>query len=148
MERDDIFASSMAPMIPEGRHRALVRWTTLALGLSLEACASMSGTLPRVTALPPEAGYKLLRPGAVAVACDSGFFPDVRPMAGDLLARTTADLLTRDAEADAIVRAKVDWSGWSMGVYGRRCVRMEGDVVRTVRTVLLPMPGEHGHHQH
>ena len=132
-------------MIVEGRpSRASV---AAALCVGLTACAHGSGTIPRVTALPPETGYKLLRPAAVSLACDGGFFGGGG--ASDLLARTTADLLSRDAEADAIVQAKVEWTGWSIGVYGRRCVRMEADVVRSVRTILLPMPGEgHGHHGH
>jgi hypothetical protein len=118
----------------------------LAFCLALAACARGSGTIPRMTALPPESGYKLLRPAAVAVACEGGFFEG--NASSDLLARTTADLLARDAEADAILQAKVEWTGWSIGVYGRRCVRVEGDVVRSVRTILLPMAHGDGHQGH
>jgi hypothetical protein len=150
MERDDEFASSMAPMIPEGVRRvARASPMPLMICLSLTACTNVSGTIPRVTALPHDAGYKLLRPGAVSVACESGFLPDALVPTDDLLARTTADLLARDVEADAVVRARIDVTGWSIGLYGRRCVRVEGDVVRSVRTILLPMAdGGHGHHGH
>jgi hypothetical protein len=134
-------------MTPEGRRARGATLVWLAFCLPLAACASGFGTIPRVTAFPAETGYKLLRPAAVAVACESGFFRGAA--SDDLLARTTADLLARDTEADAIVQAKIEWTGWSIGVYGRRCVRVEGDVVRSVRTILLPMAGDaHRHHGH
>jgi hypothetical protein len=109
----------------------------------LAACTTSAGTLPRVGPLPPEAGFKLLKPGASAIACEGGLFTSYGAPT-DLMGRVTASLLGRDAEADSVINAQVEWSSWSIGVYARRCVRMEGDVARSVRTILLPMPGGHG----
>ena len=149
MERDGDFASSMSRMIPEGHGGWSASVVPLIGCILLVACASTSGTIPRVTAMAPEAAYKLLLPGAVAVACEGEFFPSMAPTSADLVSTATTDLLARDEEADAIVQAKIRWSAWSIGLYGRRCLRMEGDVVRSVRTILLPMGGEqHRLHEH
>jgi hypothetical protein len=89
----------------------------------------------------------MLRPAQTAVECaGDGLVASETP---DLLDRAVRRLLARDDEADSLVNARVESTRWSLGVYGRRCVTVTGDVVRSTSTVLLPMPGEHqGHGAH
>jgi hypothetical protein len=109
--------------------------------------------VPRLAAPDPNAGHKMLQPQATVTECLTET-PWARPgpAGDDLLQRAVARLLAADAEADAIVDARLEWTGWSVGVYGRRCVTLTGDVVRSIRTVVLPMPvhggshSAHGHH--
>ena len=131
--------------IEHTRPSAVTRLRVVLIGGMLQSC-TMVGTVPRAAAVRPNEGYKLLRPGAVAVACEAGVPAWLGAERRDLLGQVTADLLGRDPEADCILHARIEWSSWSIGIYARRCVRMEGDVARAVRTVVLPMPGEHVHH--
>jgi hypothetical protein len=100
--------------------------------------------VPRLERLDAAQGFKMLRPAAVATACRTE-----GPFAGtedDLLATALGDLLARDDEATAVVNGRVESTFWTIGVYGRRCVQLTGDVVRFTTTVLLPM--SEGHHRH
>jgi hypothetical protein len=112
----------------------------------LSSCTTGLGTLPRVQAPPDTQGYKMLRPGQTAVECaGEGLGSEPR----DLLDAAVRGLLARDDEADSLINARVESTQWSLGVYGRRCVTVTGDVVRSTSTILLPMPGEHqGHGAH
>ncbi len=119
----------------------------LAIGLmvlAVVACTGTVGTLPRITLLAPTDGFKMLRPNVSATRCRAGglFARDD----GDLAGAAVKDLLTRDDEGDAVLNVKVESTSWSLGVYGRRCVTVSGDVVRSVRSVVLPMPGSHAEH--
>jgi hypothetical protein len=116
---------------------------TLLAGLTM-AC-STSTTLPRLTLVDPLDGFKMLRPSARATECGGAAFWG-RPATRDLGALALARLLNSDDEADAVVNARLEWTWWSIGVYGRRCVTVTGDVVRSIRTVRLPMPVHHGDH--
>ena len=114
-------------------------------------CTATVGGVPRLERLDPAQGFKMLRPAAVATACrEEG--PFSRPDDGtevDLLGTALQDLLARDDEATAVVNGRVESTSWTLGVYGRRCVRLTGDIVRFTATVLLPMgEGHHGHHGH
>jgi hypothetical protein len=103
--------------------------------------------LPRVQAPPDTQGYKMLRPAQTAVECAGDGprrFGAARPAR-----RAVRRLLARDGEADSVINARVESTQWSLGVYGRRCVTVTGDVVRSTSTIMLPMPGEHqGHGAH
>jgi hypothetical protein len=103
----------------------------------------MLGTIPRVAPTDPTQGFKMLQPGASATACRSG---GAGTEDADLIGRALRTLLARDREATEVVNARAESTGWSIGVYGRQCVTLTGDVVRTTPTVLLPM--EHGGHVH
>jgi hypothetical protein len=59
-----------------------------------------------------------------------------------------ARLLELDPEANAVVNARLEASFWSIGIYGRECLTMWGDVVRSTTSLLLPMPGHEGHGGH
>jgi hypothetical protein len=111
-------------------------------------CTTVIGGAPRLEALDPAQGFKMLRPTATATACrSSGLL--ARPSADDLLERALRELLARDEEATTVVNGRVESTGWSIGVYGRQCVKLSGDVVRLAPTVLLPMgEGHAGHHGH
>jgi hypothetical protein len=107
----------------------------------------MSATLPRVTRVDPLAGFKMLKPGATVRECRGGpVWTRSDPSEQDLGLVALRRLLETDDEADAVVNARLEWTSWSVGVYGRRCVTLTGDLVRSIRTVRLPMPGDHGDH--
>jgi len=111
------------------------------------SCTAGLGSLPRVQALPDSQGYKMLRPAQTVVECagDGITGSDAR----DLLDAAIRRLLARDDEADSVINVRVESTHWSLGVYGRRCVTVTGDVVRSTSTILLPMPGEpQGHGAH
>ncbi len=103
-------------------------------------------TLPRVAADDPRDGFKLLRPHARAERCEGALFGTFSTSESDALAAVFRDLLALDEEATMVRGPRVEWTAWSIGVYGRRCIEMEGDVVRPAATVLLPMAGEHVGH--
>ena len=111
-------------------------------------CSSMhAATLPRVSSLAPEDGFKLLKPRARVVQCDGGLFPGLINRRSDLADQALRELLSSDAEGNTLIDLRIEWRSWSIGVYGRQCIAMEGDLVRPTATVLLPMAGDHsGHH--
>jgi hypothetical protein len=123
------------------------RCAAIVAGLVLSSCTAGLGTLPRVQAPPDTQGYKMLRPAQTAVECAGEGLAASEPR--DLLDAAVRQLLARDDEADSVVNARVESTQWSLGVYGRRCVTVTGDVVRSTSTIMLPMPGEHqGHGTH
>ena len=127
----------------EGR-RVAGSFAAILTGALLSSCTANLGTLPRVQAPPDTQGYKMLRPGQTAVECVGDGIAASEPR--DLLDVAVRRLLARDEEADSLINARVESTQWSLGVYGRRCVTVTGDVVRSTSTILLPMPGEHGAH--
>ena len=131
----------------EESHRRAPRLTGIVAGALLSSCTTGLGTLPRVQAPPDTQGFKMLRPAQTAVECAGDGI--VASEARDLLGAAVRRLLARDEEADSVINARVESTQWSIGVYGRRCVTLTGDVVRSTSTILLPMPGEHeGHGAH
>ena len=120
------------------------RCAAIVAGVVLSSCTAGLGTLPRVQAPPDTQGYKMLRPAQTAVECAGEGLAASEPR--DLLDAAVRQLLARDAEADSVINARVESTQWSLGVYGRRCVTVTGDVVRSTSTILLPMPGEHQGH--
>src|SRR5262249_55987648 len=95
-------------------------------------------------------GFKMLRPAATTTVCRA-----TGPLAShepeDPLEAALRELLAADREATTIVNGRIESTSWSVGVYGRRCVTLTGDVVRPTATVLLPMEHEHDemdHHEH
>lgn len=112
--------------------------------VATSACRTPVGRVPRLEALDPAQGFKMLRPGATTTVCRS-----TGALAGsaadDPLEAALDDLLARDEEATALVNGRIESTSWSIGVYGRRCVTLTADVVRPTSTVLLPM--EHGGHE-
>jgi hypothetical protein len=114
--------------------------------LGLTGCTTTVGTLPRVTLLAPTDGFKMLKPKASVTQCRSEWLKVGSE--GDLIDSAVRALLARDDEGDALLDVVVESNGWSVGVYGRRCVTVTADVVRSVRAVLLPMPESHRGHHH
>jgi len=123
------------------------RCAAIVAGVVLSSCTAGLGSLPRVQAPPDTQGYKMLRPTQTAVECAGEGLAASGPR--DLLDAAVRQLLARDGEADSVINARVESTQWSLGVYGRRCVTVTGDVVRSTSTIMLPMPGEHqGHGAH
>jgi hypothetical protein len=123
------------------------RCAAILAGVVLSSCTAGLGSLPRVQAPPDTQGYKMLRPAQTAVECAGEGLAASEPR--DLLDAAVRQLLARDDEADSVINARVESTQWSLGVYGRRCVTLTGDVVRSTSTIMLPMPGEHqGHGAH
>jgi hypothetical protein len=88
----------------------------------------------------------MLRPTASATVCRNEG-PLSRPATPDLLDAALLELLRRDGEATAVVNGRIESTTWTIGVYGRTCVTLTGDVVRFTTTVLLPMDGNHHGHK-
>jgi hypothetical protein len=127
--------------------RTIIRILVAGLAvLGLAGCTTTVGTLPRVTLLAPTDGFKMLKPKESATRCRAEW-PTVGAD-GDLIDSAVRALLARDDEGDALLDVVVESTAWSVGVYGRRCVTVTGDVVRSVRSVLLPMPESHRGHHH
>ena len=131
----------------EGSCHLAGRSVALVAGALLSSCTAALGTLPRVEAPADTQGYKMLRPAEMVVECAGDGLAASEPR--DLLDAAVRRLLARDQEADSVINARVESTQWSLGVYGRRCVTVTGDVVRSTSTILLPMPGDHqGHGAH
>ncbi|HZP42346.1 MAG TPA: hypothetical protein VFD84_12670 [Candidatus Binatia bacterium] len=114
------------------------------LGLSLAGCAAPLGSVGTLGAPSDLVATKLLRPGARARACRTAVLGvrvggDERP-----LDAAVAQLLALDAEGDIVTNLRMRTSGVATGLYDRRCVELEGDLGRTIRTITLSVPG--GHH--
>ncbi len=135
----------------DGRAETCVAWMSAALMVvGTSACRTPVGRVPRLEPLDATQGYKMLRPAATTTVCRT-----TGPLAGherdDSLEAALRELLARDREATTVVNGRIESTSWSIGVYGRRCVTLTGDVVRPTSTVLLPMEHEGhgmGHHEH
>jgi len=131
----------------EGSRGRRVYLLAVIAAMVLSGCTTTLGSLPRVQPLPATEGYKMLRPAQTGSECRSEGLGATGSQ--DLLGAVMGRLLARDEEADAVINARVESTHWSLGVYGRRCVTVTGDVVRSASTILLPMPGGHqGHGNH
>lgn len=119
---------------------------TVVLAVALLACGRGTVVLPRVTSIDPGEGFKMLRPGAKTTDCRARAIWIDAPVSEDEATRALGVLLGSDPEADAVLNARLEWTSWTLGVYGKRCVTLTGDVVRSIRTVTLPMPASHGAH--
>jgi uncharacterized membrane protein len=130
-----------------GRRLLVVVMRGIVSGALLAACTSSLGTFPRVALLSPLDGHKMLRPNEAVTECraEGPAAPTVDGV-DDLAQEALRRLLALDDEANAVINARVESTWWSIGVYGRRCVTLRGDLVRSTSTVLLPMPGVHGEH--
>lgn len=122
-------------------------WSTVITVATVITCCACGGTLghvPRITPVAATDGFKMLWPQQEVRRCE-GSFPGTAERR-DLIREGVDALLARDPEADAVVNTEVQWESFCIGIYTWRCVVLRGDLVRSVRTVLLPMPGEHGGH--
>src|SRR5262245_61066086 len=130
-----------------GRSRRLQRMLAVVLAVTAVACGGSLGRVPRATATAETEGFKMLRPQLQARRCEGAFVGSDGNR--DLVGECIRELLASDHEADAVMNAEVEWRSFSIGVYRWQCAILRGDVVRSVRTVMLPMPGGHGaHHGH
>jgi hypothetical protein len=121
--------------------RALV-----AIALAAGGCSAELGYLALVT---PERGApatKLLRPGVEGRECRSAILGmPTSPSDAPPIDAALAHILSLDAEGNAIANAEVRSESLLTGIYNRRCVVVRGDLVRTIRTVTIPIPGGHQH---
>ena len=130
-----------------GRRLLLVFMGGIVPGLLMAACTTSLGTFPRLGLLSPSEGHKMLRPNEAVTECRAeGPTTTKVDGADDLAQKALRGLLALDEEANAVINARVESTWWSIGVYGRRCVTLRGDLVRSTTTVLLPMPGAHAEH--
>lgn len=85
---------------------------------------------------------KLLIPTARVRRCAGSWqFRQVPP----LLERALRDMLALDEEANAVLNVRLTWESRSFGLYAWYCLYLEGDLVRTIPTIFVPMSGGHGH---
>lgn len=137
-------AISTRPRIPEGGHRVFAG--AIAAAMTLAACTTSLGTLPRVGPTLHTQGHKMLKPNAAVTECTATGMGTPAGGVEDLLQEALRELLALDDEADGVMNARVQSTWWSVGVYGRRCVTLTGDLVRSTTTILLPMSGGHAEH--
>jgi hypothetical protein len=117
--------------------------------LVLAGCAAaQGGRVPRLATTSDRDGFKLLRPQATVEVCRGSFGAAFGVADAGILDEAFRRALTLDPEADALVDVSLRWRWRSILVYGWQCVSLRGDVVRTISTVLVPMPADHAHHDH
>jgi hypothetical protein len=119
----------------------------LLFAVTLVGCTTSLGRVGAIAPSPEHVGTKMLRPGVVGRSCAADVFGI--PIRGDerLLDRAVAQILDLDAEGNVVVNADVSSSAVVTGIYNRRCIKVRGDLARTISTVTLPAPpGHHGHH--
>ena len=137
--------SSSTPVRRAEGRRAIAR-ALLAASMSLAGCALARGRLPAIAKTSPEDGFKMLQPHAVVRRCRGSVAAGFGRPDPELLGDTVRDALARDEEANGIRNVTVQWTWRSFGLYGWHCIEIEGDLVRSTSTVLVPMVGEHGGH--
>lgn len=115
--------------------------------VGMVGCVRVDGAVPTIAAADPARGTKLLKPNVCATTCESGWIWDT-PESMDLAGRALRQLLALDDEATAVDNARLTATGWSVGLYRRGCMTVAGDLVRSVSTVMLPMPGHAAHGEH
>jgi len=112
----------------------------------LTACTTSVGTVGVMRRNAGDVGVKLLRPGVTGRSCRaslvglplSGSPPDLR--------EALEEIFGLDAEGDMVVNAEVRWQQLLTGLYNRRCIEVQGDLARTVSTIIIPAPAEHHGH--
>jgi len=118
------------------------RWA-LAAAIVLAGCTVPLGRVALVTPESAMPATKLLRPGVEGRSCRRRVFGIATdggdPSVDDALAR----ILALDAEGNGVANVDVRVEELLTGVYDRRCVVVRGDLVRTIGTITLPMPGHH-----
>lgn len=133
--------------ISEGPKRRRAGWCGGLLALPLLAgCYGAVGGVPQLALADGRRGLKMLRPHMSTMACRTSLFGQRLDGEPDLALTTLTEMLRVDEEATLVVNAKVEWTSWTTGVYGRECVTLTGDVMREASMVLIPMSGEHGNH--
>jgi len=107
-------------------------------------CTLPLGRLALVTSETAAPATKLLRPGAEGRSCRSRLLGISTGGAGEpSVDDALAQILALDAEGNAVAAVEVREERLLTGVYNRRCVVVRGDLVRTIGTITLPMPGHH-----
>src|SRR5262245_58502996 len=126
------------------------RWglrVVVGVALALGGCTvATHAMVPRIGSLGDEEGFKLLKPNAGVRRCEGSWRLAFGSLDDGMLDAAFQELLALDPEANAILHARAGWEWRSIGVYGWRCVSLEGDLVRMTSTVMLPMGGAHGGH--
>lgn len=118
------------------------------LALVSTGCTTSLGTVGTFASGPDLVSTKLLRPGARARACRTTFFGvavagEERPLDAAL-----GQILALDREGDVLTNVVVRSSEVVTGVYNRRCVDVEADLGRAIRTIMIPLPEHDGHESH
>jgi hypothetical protein len=124
-------------------------WTTLVAiaALGTGGCTATLGHVALVTPEDAAPATKLLRPGAEGRSCRSWVL-GIPTAGGDpSLDDALAQILALDPEGNAVANVEVRSERTVTGIYNRRCVVVRGDLVRTIATMTLPIPGGH-HHPH
>ena len=117
------------------------RWALLA-AIAFGGCTVPLGHVALVTPESATPATKLLRPGVEGRSCRSRVFGVAAsgdPSVDDALAQ----ILALDAEGNGVANVDVRVEELLTGVYDRRCVVVRGDLVRTIGTITLPVPGHH-----
>jgi hypothetical protein len=118
------------------------RWALLA-AIALGGCTVPLGRVALVTPGSAAPATKLLRPGAEGRSCRSRVLGIVTRGGEPSLDDALAQILALDAEGNGVADVEVRVEELLTGVYDRRCVVVRGDLVRTIGTITLPMPGHH-----
>ena len=129
------------------RSRAEMKaWPLVFCVTVLGGCTTPLGTAPLVARDSNLVGTKLLRPGATGRSCRTTILGIVVGDEAGTLDEALARVLSQDAEGNLVTDAVVHEERMTTGVVNRRCVVVRGDLARSVTTLTLPSPHQHGKH--
>jgi hypothetical protein len=110
-------------------------------------CTTSFGVVGGVLPDADRMATKILRPDVVGRSCAADVFGISTTDAEPALQAAMAQILALDPEGDVVTHAEISASAFVTGIYNRRCIRVRGDLARSVRVIALPAPpSHHGHH--
>lgn len=122
----------------------MIRFTVmLACSLALAGCSTTLGHLPVTIAAPTDA-VKMIRPGASADACRTGWLGGSADAKDAALADALAQLKAVDPEVETFQDAQVLVRSLNLGVLRQECVLVRADLVRNVPVLVVDR--HHGTH--
>jgi hypothetical protein len=117
------------------------------VALACAACRSSLGTVALVGRSADPVAVKLLRPSVTGRTCHTSWFGIFGEPAEPTIPDAAGTIYALDDEGDVLTDVTVRRSAIVTGVYNRRCVEVEANLGRAIRTVVIPTPpGHHGHH--
>jgi hypothetical protein len=119
----------------------------LGAALVLSACSTSLGPVGVLGVSSDALGIKLLRPGVAGRSCRSSVLGLPLRAGHPEMQEALGEILALDREGNVVIDAEVSEERFATGIYNRHCLRVRGDLGRTIPTVTLPAPpGHHAHH--
>lgn len=123
------------------------RFTSLLAAVLCAGCSSSLGTVGILGRSSEPVGVKMIRPAGTGRACRTSWLGLLGERGEPTLDEATRAIYALDAEGDALTEATVRRTAIVTGIYNRRCLEVEANLVRVIPTVVIPTsPGHHGGH--